>query len=125
MSMLIQLLFSTLLLLFGAFGALSSGNASAQDIERKADIDALQQALEQHRTREGEYPTAQEFARENESQLPGLEQSALIDPDGDNMLDTEGDYLYIPSDCSAVGCKHYELRAILELGSDYIKKSAY
>ncbi len=95
--------------------------STAQDTERKSDINAIHAQLESHYAQFAEYPTEKELSLEYDTQIPGADIETLTDPDGDFIQ--QGDYLYRPSICTAVGCQHYELSSHLEDGSKYTKKS--
>ena len=113
-------------LIFGLFSGLvfnnySGAQAKASDTERKNDINAIYQKLEEHYNEYGEYPTIDELVLNSEENLPGIDQEALVDPDGKRIQ--QGDYQYTPAGCTAIGCATYELSAILEDGSPYSKTS--
>ncbi len=120
-------LFSILALLFGFFGittlsTFGGTQAKARDTERKNDINSIYQKLEEHHNENGEYPTEKELVEEYDTQLPGIDQLALVDPNG-NFIQS-GDYTYTPRDCTAVGCKKYELSTTLESENTPYKKTS-
>jgi hypothetical protein len=121
-----MIVFSWLLLIVtGLFGSVFIGFAQAQnsarDVERKTDINAIFQKLEEHYAVNGWYPTIDELTRRPEDSVPNLDPEALVDPEGNQIQD--GGYLYLPSDCTALGCQSYELSAELEDGTRYVKNS--
>lgn len=118
------LIFTFLSLVFGLFTGLvfnnySGAQAKASDTERKNDINSLYQKLEEHFNEYGEYPTLNELVLNPEENLPGLDPEALIDPNGNRIQ--QGDYMYSPTDCTAIGCAGYEISAKLEDDSLYTK----
>ena len=111
-------------LLFGIFGGLVSNNysgaqAKSQDTERKNDINSIYQKLEEHFNEYGEYPTEDELVLNSEENLPGIDQEVFIDPNGKWIQ--QGDYLYKPTNCTAIGCAKYELSTKLEDDTMYTK----
>ncbi len=123
-----SLLFSFFALLFGFLPGLVLANfqgaqSKADDVVSKNDINAMYQKLEEHYNENGEYPTVKELAEEYDQQLPGIDTEALIDA-GDKFINEDGgDYSYSPTNCSAVGCEHYTISALLQDGTTYSKQS--
>lgn len=103
------------------FSNFSSAQSKANDTVSKNDINSIYQKLEEHYNENGEYPTVNEVLYESEEALPGIDSEALKDKD-DNFINS-GDYAYSPTDCTALGCKQYELSAELEDGTVYSKQS--
>ena len=119
-------IFTILGLIFGLFSGLIFNNytgtqAQASDIERKNDINSIYQKLEEHHNEYGEYPTRDELLLNSEENLPGLDPEALVDPNGKRI--NNGDYAYLPDDCTAIGCGKYVLSAKLDDGSEFTKQS--
>lgn len=114
-----------LLLLTGIFGLtftnINQTQNAARDAERKNDINSIYQKVEAHYNEFGWYPTVDELTLRPEDTVPGLDLEALIDPEGNRIQ--EGGYVYLPSECSALGCQKYELSAELDNGTRYIKNS--
>ncbi len=118
------IIFTFLSLLFGLFSGLvlnnySGAQAQAGDVERKNDINSIYQKLEEHFNEYGEYPTVDELVLNSEENLPGIDQEVFIDPNGKWLQ--QGDYLYSPTGCTAIGCASYELSALLEDSTQYTK----
>jgi type II secretory pathway pseudopilin PulG len=107
-------MFIFILSIFGisTLSTFGSTQAKARDIERKNDINSIYQKLEEHYNENGEYPTEKELLEEYDTQLPGIDQNALLDPNGKFIQ--SGDYTYTPTECTAVGCKKYTLSSTLE-----------
>ena len=103
------------------FASIPNVQANARDAERKNDINIIFTQLEVHYNEYGEYPTEKELSQEYDTVLPGADEESLTDPSG-NFIQ-QGDYTYIPSICSALGCQSYELSAHLEDGTKYTKNS--
>lgn len=120
--------FSLLLFMLSLLPSLLLSNygkaqSEARDTERKSDINAIHAQLEQHYAINYEYPTEQEVLIEYDYELPGLAEDSLFDPNGYKINDPAGSYQYTPTECSAIGCKHYTITARLEDKSAYQKKS--
>ena len=120
------IIFTFLSLLFGLFSSLvvsnySGAQAQASDVERKNDINSVYQKLEEHFNEYGEYPTVDELVLNSEENLPGIDPESLVDPSGKRIQ--QGDYLYSPTGCTAIGCASYELSASLDDGSFYSKRA--
>lgn len=92
------------------------------DEEVTADIDAIHAQLESYYARNGDYPTENELYFEYDTELAGLDQKHLIDPDG-RIIGNASRYEYAPSKCTALGCGSYELYATLDNGTTYEKVS--
>lgn len=115
-----------LLLLISFLFGFSTGRAgspltSVRDQERKADVDVIYQKLEIHYSQHSWYPLSSDISLTPEESLPGITQDELTDPDGKFIQD--GGYLYLPTECSALGCKHYSLQAELDRGNSYKRSS--
>jgi hypothetical protein len=122
MSIVISLFILLISLLSGfVTGRGTSAQSKALDTASKNDINSLYQKLEEHYNEYGGYPTARDLTEEYDIVLPTLDVEALYDADG--KIVNEGSYEYNPSNCSALYCQKYLLRATLEDGSVYEKTS--
>ena len=54
---------------------------------------------------------------------PGLDQTALVDPNGLPLNAPTSSYRYEPRDCDQTHCQSYTLRADLELENDFVRGS--
>ena len=106
-------------LVFSNFGA---AQTKSNDVERKADINALYQKLEEYFNENGDYPTVDAVSSKYETIFPGIDIEAFVDPNG-NRINEGGDYTYTPSNCTAIGCAEYTLSAQLEAEDPYTKQS--
>lgn len=123
-----SLLLSFLALVFGFLPGLILANfqgaqSQASDTVAKNDINSLYSKLEEHYNENGEYPTVKEIAEEYDQQLPGIDSNALTDTNEKFINEDGSDYTYAPENCSAVGCEHYVLSALLQDGTTYSKES--
>lgn len=105
-----------------SIGNYSSAQSNALDIERKNDINAIYQKLEVYYNENGDYPTSDKLVYKTIETLPGLDEESLRDPGG-VFINQNGDYLYEPVDCTALGCAQYTLSAKLGDGTEYTKLS--
>ncbi len=99
--------------------------AKSRDNERRQDIDTIYTQLEQHYVINYEYPTQKEVEIEYDLQLPALDAETLKDPRGFMINDPAGSYVYIPEDCTAIGCKSFRVIARLENDTTYEKSSIH
>jgi len=100
----------------------SGSQTKALDVERKNDINSIYQKLEEYYNENGDYPTSDKLVYKTIETLPGLDEESLRDPDG-KFINQGGDYIYEPSDCTALGCAQYTLSAKLGDGTEYTKLS--
>ena len=99
----------------------SGAQTAAEDTERKTDINAIHVKFEEHYNEYASYPNLKELTEQGADGLPGIDPEALIDPNGKKIQD--GEYTYSPSGCTATGCAHYKLSALLDDGTVYKKES--
>lgn len=111
-----------ILLLFGSPGPLIGTKSQDDDAATVSDLNALSAALEMHYQRNGEYPTEKELVNEYETAVPGLDTEILLDGSG-NFINNKGMYSYEPSECTALGCRHFRLIGTLSDGETYEKMS--
>lgn len=104
------------------FSNFRSAQIKAADTERKTDINAIHSFLEKYFAENSYYPTAQAFESQAAQLFPGLDEQALMDPNG-AKFNAAGDYSYIPSQCSNNECQGYTLTAILDSNEPYVKNS--
>lgn len=104
------------------FSNFSTAQTKSYDTERKNDINALYQKLEEYYNENGDYPTADAVKNKYETIFPGIDVEAFIDPN-DKRINESGDYTYTPANCTALGCAKYTLSAQLESEEPYTKQS--
>lgn len=102
----------------------------ARDTERKTDVNALHTQVEVFYNDNGYYPDGSTYAL-NTANLPGVDQEALSDPNGNALnvvtstpTPADGEYYYYPTSCTAGECTGYTLYADLENESTDYTKSA-
>lgn len=108
-------------LLVGTPTGIISTRSQDNDVAAKTDISALASGLEMHYSRNGEYPTEKELTQEPDTSLPGVDSEAFYD--GDGAFINSGKYRYQPTECTALGCKHFTLVAILSDQTTFQKQS--
>lgn len=111
----------------GIFGGLTTSTyggvqSKARDTERKTDIMSMHAQLEAHYAENGYYPDSATLFSNPTLTLRGLDEQALIDPNG-KRFNQGGDYTYEPRECAQQKCQDYTLRTKMEDTEDYVKLS--
>ena len=105
------------------FGNVAGTQTKAKDTERKSDINAIFTQLEVFYNENAYYP--ERITSSTSSTLVGLDQAALIDPNGVAINTPGSDYSYTPEECVENNgkCTGFTVEAKLQDGTSYKKES--
>lgn len=116
----IEIIFAIVILGFATtifFVQKNNIEVAARDDQRKTAINAFYYSLEEvYFKQNGHYPRTI-----NETNLPSVDPALFRDPAGIVIGESNSQYRYEPTNCSADECQSYSLRADLENEADYVK----